>query len=270
VREETVRARLRVMLAALAGPQAEALESLWQDPAALRERLTAGGVDAPLIDPAVEHLSEDLKGLQEDRAFGERVRQPPPGQRAELDRAFRDLLWRWFEKKIVVISNYYAPGDQIIDRICTETPPGFRNRVMGIQNIKGTGLDFVYRWEAWHACHRLCAQVRSPDPAQAEAALRELAGFHDYGLLSEAFVRETMEQVRQGPWAQREEVQAQLRLVLANLEEKMVHVREGVTRTATSTGWWAWLWMMVEAFLDAGDAVKRRRKANRIYRDLAT
>jgi poly-gamma-glutamate synthase PgsB/CapB len=270
VREETVRARLRIMLEALAGPQAEALEALWQDPAALRERLTAAGCDAKLLDATVEHLSEDLKGLQEYRAFAERLRQAGAGQHAELDRAFRDLLWHWFEKKIVVISNYYAPGDQIIDRICAETPPGFRNRVMGIQNIKGTGLDFVYRWEAWHACHRLCAQLRGPDPAQAGQALRELAGFHDYGLLSEAFVRETVEQVRQAPWAQREEVQAQLRLVLANLEEKMVHVREGVTRTWTTTGWSAWLWTLVEAFLDAGDAVKRRKTANRIYRDLAT
>jgi hypothetical protein len=271
VREETIRARLRVMLRGMetAEGKLQSEEALWSDPGALRERLTRGGIDAHLSDQVVAHLSADLQARQEYLAFAERLRQAPPGKHAELDRAFRDLLWTWFEKKIVVISNYYAPGDQIIDRICEETPPGFANRVMGIQNIKGTGLDFVYRWEAWHACHRFCTLLRSPDAAQAEQGLRELAGFHDYGLLSEAFVRETVEAVRQAPWAQREEVQAQLRLILAHLEEKMVHVREGVKQTAASTGWLAGVCSWVEAFLDPADAVRRRKRANQIYKDLA-
>ena len=42
-------------------------------------------------------------------------------------------------------------GCEIIELIGQLTPPGFLNRIMGIQNIKGTGLDFVYRWQAWQA-----------------------------------------------------------------------------------------------------------------------
>jgi poly-gamma-glutamate synthase PgsB/CapB len=276
--EESVRARLRVMLRGLieklATPKdglADELDVLWHDPDALRGRLVAAGVEASLVDAAVNHLTQDRKAQEEYRAFVARVRQAPERERAELDRAFRELLWKWFQAKLVVISDYHASGDQIISQICNETPPGFRNRIMGIQNIKGTGLDFVYRWEAWHACHRACTLLRSPDPPRAAAGLRELAAFQDYGVLSEGFVRETVNLVRASPFAQREEVQAQLDLVLANLDTKMETIRAKIAGGgAQNTGWLAKVCSALEAFLDAGDAVRRRKQSNRIYRDLVT
>jgi gamma-polyglutamate synthase len=167
-----------------------------------------------------------------------------------------------------VVQDYHATGNQIIDRICDETPPGFRNRVMGVQNIKGTGLDFVYRWEAWSACHRACALVRDADPAKALHGLRELAAFQDYGVLTEEYVRETVALARQRPWAQREEAQAQLQQVIAHLDEKMATIREGLGRGSGNAGWLAWLLGLAEGLLDAGDAVRRRRQADRVYRDL--
>ncbi len=275
-REESVRARLRVtvrgLVEALATPPAglaDELEALWDDPEALRGRLTGAGVEARLVDSTLNHLTEDRKALEEYRAFAARLRQATERDRSDLDRAFRDLLWKWFQAKLVVVHDYYASGDQIISQICDETPPGFRNRVMGIQNIKGTGLDFVYRWEAWHACHWACTLLRSPDPAKATAGLRDLAAFQDYGVLSEGFVRETVNLVRPTPFAQREEVQAQLDLVIANLETKMQTVRAKIASSgAQNTGWLAKVCGALEAFLDAGDAVRRRKQSNRIYRDL--
>jgi len=43
------------------------------------------------------------------------------------------------------------------------------NRIMGLQNIKGTGLDFVYRWQAWETCPQACEKLIS-----AEGAVKEL------------------------------------------------------------------------------------------------
>lgn len=70
----------------------------------------------------------------------------------DLDFQFRQLLWRWIEDPL-------TSGADVIETICASTPPGFRNRIMGLQNIKGTGLGFVYAWQAWDACAKACAQL---------------------------------------------------------------------------------------------------------------
>ena len=68
--------------------------------------------------------------------------------------------------------------------------------MMGMQNIKGTGLDFVCRWQAWSTCYEVCTQLRSNNRPLIEQGLRTLATFRDYGLLSEEYVRETIELVK--------------------------------------------------------------------------
>ena len=87
---------------------------------------------------------------------------------AALDGKFRSQLRAWFAEKLIVIENYDATGEEIIRDIVQETPPGFRNRVMGIQNIKGTGLDFVYRFQAWDACYHACQLLRKADLLRAQ------------------------------------------------------------------------------------------------------
>jgi len=249
----------------------DALVALWNDPNALRDRLTSAGIDTNVIDGVIKHLTQWQTALSEYRELVEQIERSQAGDRESLDTAFRELLWKWFQAKIVVISDYYATGDQIINRICDETPPGFRNRVMGIQNIKGTGLDFVYRWQAWETCQKACAQLRSDEPSIADRGLRALAAFQDYGVLCEEYVQETVALAKGSPLAQREGAQTDLALILSNLDTGMHKVRERLTAVGQSTdGRWDTVIEYLEKFLDAGDAVKRRKKANQIYRDMIT
>jgi len=76
--------------------------------------------------------------------------------------------------------------------IANQTPPGLYNRIMGMQNIKGTGLDFVYRWQAWEAVARACDQALDGDPAVATRGLAMLGSFQEYGILSDDKVRRTV------------------------------------------------------------------------------
>ncbi|MBI3268606.1 MAG: HEAT repeat domain-containing protein [Planctomycetes bacterium] len=286
----TLRARLRVMVAAAlpastrravdapgsagespapgAGDAAEALAELWSEPNALRERLAALGAEASFIALIHAHAVSGLEALRELEALTARVAQAERPARAELDGQVREFLRKQFFAKFVIVEDYYATGDQIIDRICEETPPGFRNRVMGIQNIKGTGLDFVYRWLAWDACHRLCARLAGANPREAEEGLRALVAFQEYGVLCEEHVRATVDAVRRSPLGEREGVAPQLDLVLANLERGMEAVRKRLAAGQARTGRMAAILGFVEKALDAGDAVRRRKKANRIYEDL--
>ncbi|HEY6009731.1 MAG TPA: hypothetical protein VIU40_15505, partial [Geobacteraceae bacterium] len=177
---ELVQAHLRIMLSAQ--PQVSNLDELlacWDQPDNLKTRLASlnlGEIESAILDT----VQKELGILREYEAFAAQVRDARSDQAAALDQRFRDLLQQWLLSKIIVVEDYYASGNQIIDLIARHTPPGFLNRIMGIQNIKGTGLDFVYAWQAWIACHRACAQLledRASSVEQGLAALEEQPRF---------------------------------------------------------------------------------------------
>ena len=186
----------------------------------------------------------------------------------EIDRQLREQAHRWFQAKIVVVEDYYATGEEIVRTLAEITPPGFRNRIMGMQNIKGTGLDFVYRWHAWETVHRACAEALGDDPAKAQRALETLSAFREYGILSAELVRHVIQELRSRDITGGEIWQGLLDLIETQLQEQLAEQekRGGEQETA---GKWGALITWIEAFLDSGDAVRRRKKADLIYRELA-
>ncbi len=185
-----------------------------------------------------------------------------------LQQQFCQLLWQWFEQKLEVVEDYYSTGNQVIERICDVTPPGFYNRILGMQNIKGTGLDFVYRWQAWENCHKACMQLNSTNVSESAKGLATLASIQEYGHLAKETVLTTVETVKNYPLAQNERYQAELELLKANLENSSNQLNSNTTQETNSSSWVATLSQGIEAFIDAGDAVKRRKKADQIYQDL--
>lgn len=241
----------------------------WRDPAGLESWLAALEVAVEHRSELAAHLIEEGRCLEDYRALAARVAQGEASQRAALDAEFHELLWRCFARKLVAIRDPHASGEQIIERIARETPPGMDNRIMGIQNIKGPGLDFVYRWQAWETCHRACQRLRDPEPPIARQGLQELASFQEFGLLSEGEALATLTEVRHWEVAQNEFFQAELTLIESNLHQTLAAAR---VKTQAKTGRSTVISRVfgaIEAFLDAGDAVRRRRLADRIYRDLA-
>jgi hypothetical protein len=244
------------------------LDALLEDPEALGTRLKKAGMEER-VEPLLRHLEDDLRRLAEYRELARRVERAGADERRGLESEFRELLGKWFQERIVVVEDPYTSGEQLVERISAETPPGFLNRIMGLQNIKGTGLDFVYRWQAWDTCHQACVQLKSKNVTEASDGLKTLVSFQEYGLLSEAFVRETIQSVKSAPTAQRESFQAELAVVQSNFDLAMHHVNEKLNASTGKAGKITAVIGAIEGFLDAGDAIKRRRTANRIYRDLA-
>ena len=258
-----VAARLTVMLQGIGAPAGLIVHV--GNRQALGDALSALGLAH--ADEVMHFHGRDLEMLEEYVQLEQRCRpagsQPDP----ELDQAFRQQMWRWFERRIVVVENYYASGDAVIAAIRDATPPGFHNRIMGMQNIKGTGLDFVYRWLAWDTCHRACKDLLSRDASLQRRGLSSLAGFQEYGLLSEAEVTAALAAAQDTLFEQQARVRADLAAIASNLESKMNEVRAGIN-TTRSNGWKERIIDAIEAFLDAGDAVRRRKQADRIYDDL--
>ena len=169
VSDEQVRDTLRLMLEAVA-PHLTSVEltrcvdELVASPQGCAERLRELGLTGAVAERLTRHLQHQWQGRQELAqvlSAAEEVRGPD--QIAQLTDRVHKLLKEWFNRKLVVIENYDATGEEIIQQIVDETPPGFLNRVMGIQNIKGTGLDFVYRFHAWDTCYQACQTLKSGD-----------------------------------------------------------------------------------------------------------
>jgi len=266
ITETQLQARLRAMLEGLGMPVVELDAAVWQaDEETLRQLLQAHGLETHL-----EAIAAHWQRLREEQQDCERLlRKIAAGaDREALKQEAADQLWQWLQARIVVIDDVHVSGDAIIERICNETPPGFHNRIMGCQNIKGPGLDFVYRWQAWDSCHRTCAAIRTGREQAVEAGLRDLVAFQAFNPVSEEYLRATLEQLRHRDVAQNEQAQSRIHLIEVALDEQLATVAEQSGVVSGGGGWLERLVGAVESFLDAGDAVKRRKRADRIYRDL--
>ncbi|MBT8361240.1 MAG: hypothetical protein KJO32_09810, partial [Deltaproteobacteria bacterium] len=269
-----IRSRLETMLDNLLITVEDVeIDTLIGEISELENLLEAHQIDAAIIEETINYI-EHLKDLYEQYQNFRRKLETVERENVEtLDKEMRSLVRSWFIQKIVIIDDYHASGDQVIDDICSKTPPGLYNRIMGLQNIKGTGLDFVYRWQAWESCWHLCRQLAEADGPDFKKALSELSAFQEYGLLSEEQIRLTCDTVQNKSVAQTEQYQAELALIMANMEAALNKIRHDQLSVNKKSGrsiiFAEKLAHLIESMLDSGDAVKRRRLANRIYKDLA-
>lgn len=214
-----------------------------------------------------QYIQAEKQVLADYQSLVARLQQTN-GPDASLERAFHAFLRAGFARKFIVIWDHQASGEAIIQQLLRTVPPGLHARVMGMQNIKGTGLDFVYRWQAWDTVYRLCEQLQSEVPETASNAARALASFTEFGNLSAQHVRWTLAQVKASPIAQNEFFQAELAVIESNLVTRLRLVGAAAEEQPRRQ-WLAVLLDAIEAFIDAGEARKRRKRADRIYRDLS-
>lgn len=239
--------------------------TLMDQPEQLEKKMKASGLS---------HYQEILQFLQQGQSLLNQYEtllsklQPSVIVNDDLQKQFVDLLWQWFEHKMVIVEDYYASGNQVIEKICDVTPPGFYNRILGMQNIKGTGLDFVYRWQAWEICHTACMQLMSSSESESAKGLSALASFQEYGYLAKETVLSTVKTVKASVLAQNERYQTELNLIQDNLERSLSQLENTGDQEVKTSAWGAKINQGLEAFLDAGDAVKRRKLADQIYQDL--
>ncbi len=239
------------------------------DPANDAEVLAWIAANCPdsVADAASEHMKTCISYYKDYSLLRDKIRQGGGALPKGLDKEFHELLRRCFFDKIIVINDQHASGDEIISVIADATPPGLLNRIMGLQNIKGTGLDFMYCWQAWETCYNACKGMLDGDEKTQKESLEALFSFQEYGLLSEQMVLETIDAGRHEVSFQAERAQAALTFIQSNLAKAMtaIHASLGVKR---KKGIAVRLLEAAEAFLDAGDAIRRRKTARAIYRDL--
>ncbi|HRI50257.1 MAG TPA: hypothetical protein PLW65_08745, partial [Pseudomonadota bacterium] len=107
---------------------------------------------------------------------------------ARQERLGREL----FLELLVPVEDAGASGDQVIDAITSACPPGIEATVMGMQNIKGTGLDFVYRWIRYDEVNTLVERLGRADASEARSLAAALAARTDFGMLDSALAADAV------------------------------------------------------------------------------
>ena len=249
----------------------------------LNDMLTHLQIDKRAAESITKHYQRLCHAVSEYRALSEIIQDAPESISGTIDEKFRATMRTWFERKIVIISNSEATGEEVIERIVDEVPIGYLARIMGLQNIKGTGLDFVYRFHAWDTCHEACLATQNRSLVVAEKAIQTLVAMPVIGQLCLEQVRETIVLCR----GQRQLQRADLQLLLDQLERRVAqvppdehdpvlnHQPKSVSATNAAnaanqirTALNEWVLEWTEQFLDVNDSIRRREKSEAIYRDL--
>jgi hypothetical protein len=193
----------------------------------------------------------------------------------QLNKEFRDSLWQWLKSRIIVLHNYHANGNEVISMMQRHTPIGMHNKIIGIQNIKGTGLDFAYRWVAWGVCYEICQEIQSNDAESIQEGINDLASFDGHGKLTIELTQKCINIAKNSVSTQSEYYQAQIKLIETTINEVKENLSSLSKETETTVKKDSFVSKIkeffleiIEKFLDAGDAVKRRKKADKIYKDL--
>ena len=258
--------RFRTMLREVnVGFALEDILKLWNNPDKVLDELNK--LNAPCAVEIVYQLTIDLEAHEQCIAFLKAILESKTDEKDKLDNEFRKLVGNLFFKKFVVIEDPKISGEKLIYEISNSLPPGFYHRIMGIQNIKGVGLELLYRWQIWDNCHRLYPLLNSYDSAVVEQGLKTLATFTDFTLLCEDSLKQTLEELRNRPIAQDEVKQALIQLIFNKLNESLEGYKAKFT-TIEKVSWIEKIVTFLETFFDPGYAIKRRKTAIQVYKDL--
>jgi len=244
------------------------LIQLWDDPEKLSQQLIE--LDVEYQTEIINHLKANLEQFNEFQGIISQLKTVVHKQMNELENKAKLFLEKCFQKKIIVIWNYHATGNQVNFQILKNSPPGLHNRIMMLQNIKGTGLDFVYSWQAWERCYYACNQLLSDETSDVTDGLQTLSSFQEFSILTDEYIHTTIDQAKKSPAMQNERFQAELIEIQRKQQQAMKHLMLDSDNTEQTTRWYHKILEWVEAFQDASDAVKRTKKAKKIYKDLTT
>ena len=253
--------------------KAEAL--FWSGPdqddeiiAALPAEDTDPGLDFPPLEPPpAQVLVQEIHDVPVPHTLLSPPQASPqsPERQAQLRGAARALFREVFMSHLVVVPSADASGDQVIDVVARTIPAGATLRVMGIQNIKGTGLDFVYRWV--HAAQplRWAEDLFHPDRSVQLAALSRLERWREWSMPTCQEVLRAL--AAMGADSTTSQARSTVQdLVRGELERRRAQLEVRARHFSLRS----WLGDMAWLVWDPIDALYRRWRSDRVWNDLAT
>jgi hypothetical protein len=189
----------------------------------------------------------------------------------ELDSSeFRERLYALYRERfwelVETVDDPSVSGDYIIRDATEQVPPGAEASLLGCQNIKGTGLDLVYRWvELDQTLERIdeLSQVSSDEFVET---MRDFEGRTSFGLLEVLEGGRRLTELK----ADRKTTLMESTLLDRVREHFGELTGERWAEIAKDGGdeeqnpWKTTLLEFAETLLEPLDAIRRRRKADRL------
>ncbi len=260
-------ARVREQLASQVGPLLDA--SLQPGPA--DEDAALPEVLAPA---SAQEVREHALYLLARMGVSARLRRalPTPGDTGSAEARiaafhahFRGAWRALFLEQLVPVHDSHATGDQVVDACARAVPPGMQVSIMGAQNIKGTGLDWVYRWLALDRVQGALETLRTGTPEARRRAMETLEGFEDWGLVDAGLARAVLPRLVETAGFP-EETERLRRL--AERARTTHAAKLGALQHTRSGGRMEQVARTFEKVFDYLDSVERRRMSEQLLSDL--
>lgn len=177
-----------------------------------------------------------------------------------MRRVYREL----FMESVWPIEDPATTGDQIIRMLARVCPPGVRLRIMGTQNIKGTGLDFVYRWASVGVVDRWIKDLSDARRSRLFQTLTRLREHPDYGMVDACWVQETLTELKEsgaGVWLSLAESLDQTLNHMGRVVQTRQAALEGQGTAASGGLGGSGFLTLLERVLEPLESVRRRARA---------
>ncbi len=226
-------------------------------------------LDVATSAEVIQHFQFELARLQIRARLETQLRavfeEPSEERRLRFGRDAGAAYRAMFLAQVDIIEDSGATGDQIIERCAKSVPPGSDVTLMGTQNIKGTGLDFVYRWLALDKVVTCLREQASPRLDRRLAALNELEAFEDHGLVDTGLARELLAREPAQSITQEEvDTRARIKTKVDAIWQK----RKTALVEKKKAGWLERVAKWGEAWVDWLDSARRGNEAAQIIDDL--
>ncbi|CAM4013628.1 poly-gamma-glutamate synthase PgsB [Pseudoalteromonas byunsanensis] len=183
-----------------------------------------------------------------------------------------DICLALLNEKLILIEDAQISSDDLTQTIALLGCDNQHQLIVGMQNIKGVGLRYVQSWQQWqktkHRCDMLNQETCSAN--DFKKYLGELSQQVNFNALETTTLQQTVTHLLKAPQAQSELSQAELQMILAKLESNSGVMPLSASQTQSMSPVKQFFFQLVESFLEAGAAVKRKKQAQQIYKDIAT
>lgn len=171
------------------------------------------------------------------------------------------------KSKITVHENSNLSADELTISTADLALPNTHQVIVGMQNIKGAGLNYVYAWQQWQKIHQTIRHLFTEQCSAKEfrTALTNLNMIVSFNLIEIDYMKQHLATLKKTHLAQNEFCQAEISSLLEKLEEDESNQKQEQKQALLVK----YFNQLIESFLDAGAAVKRKKRANQIYRDIA-
>lgn len=169
------------------------------------------------------------------------------------------------KQQFLTIENPNILGDSLIQKLCDLSPQNSKIRILGSENIKGTGMDFVYRWVSISKTLEYLETLEHRDVIEVKKVLLQLSTHQGYGRYDLKIALESIQEKVQMGYFGTMGLDTEAAGTLSRLRSISSTLR---SEKNASLSIWQRIRSGVRYHFDIFDSFKRVREADSISRDL--